>query len=108
MECGVNIQKPAALVINTDIIPLQPKQKLYSYEIDSYEELTIESINQEVGEVVVNPRKPGIWGLKNTSSMTWYKNTPGGMENICKPNEVVIIIRGHKIKFGTKGEGSIA
>lgn len=108
MECGVNIQKPAALVINMDIIPLQPKQKLYSYEIDSYEELTIESINQEVGEVIKHPNKPGKWGLKNTSTMTWYKNTPGGIENICKPSDVVVIIRGHKIKFGTIGEGSIA
>lgn len=107
MECGVNIQKPASLVINTDIIPLQPKQKLYSYEIDSYEELTIESINQEVGEVIEHPNRPGIWGLKNNSTLTWYRNTPSGMENICHPNDVAIIIKGQKIKFGTKGEGSV-
>lgn len=108
LNCGVNIQRPACLVIGKEIIPLQPKQKLYSYEIDSNQELTIESVKQEVGVVIVNPKKNGIWGLKNTSQTTWYRNTPGGKEFICKPGEVVTIVRENKIKFGTKGEGIIA
>lgn len=108
MECDVNIAKPASLVIGKDIIPLQPKRKLYSYEIDSTLELTIESINQEVGEVIENPKKPGVWGLKNTSQTTWYRKTPGGKEFICKPGEKVTIVRDNIIKFGTKGEGTIA
>lgn len=108
MECGVNIEKPASLIIEKDIIPLQPKRKLYCCDIDSSVDLTIENINQEVGEVIENPKKPGIWGLKNTSTTTWYRNTPGGKEIVCEPGGVVTIVRDNKIKFGTKGEGIIA
>lgn len=108
MECDVNIQKPASLVIGKEIIPLQLKRKLYIYEIDSYQELTIESINQEIGEVIEKPQKPGVWGLKNTSTITWYRSTPGGKETVCEPNGVVTIIKDNKIKFGTNSEGIIA
>ena len=108
MECGVKIVKPVSLVIGKDIIPLQPNRKLYGYEIDSNQELTILSGCQQVGEVITNPKKPKIWGLRNTSNASWSRITPGGKENVCEPDGVVTIIRGITIKFGTNGEGVIA
>lgn len=108
MGCGVNIERPPHLVIGKDLIPLQLNRRLYCYEIDQDQELDIESMNEEVGEVIENPRKPGIRGLKNTSKDTWYKYSPAGKETICKPGDTLVIIKDNKIKFGTKGEGIIA
>ena len=107
MNCNVNIERPVCLVVGKSRIPLQPTQKLYSYEIDEAQEMTIDSLHQEVGEVIKNPKDPTCWGLKNISKITWYRNTPGGKEFIYKPNETVTIVRNNKIKFGTKSEGII-
>ncbi|UTC64525.1 serine/threonine protein kinase [Treponema sp. OMZ 788] len=108
MNCGVNIERPMSLVIGKAIIPLQPTQKIYNYEIDDAEEMTIENLNQVVGEVIENPKKPGIWGLKNISKTTWYRKTPGGKEFSYTHNSVITIVRNNTIKFGTKGEGFIS
>lgn len=108
MNCDVNIERPPVLIIRDETIPLQLGKKLYSWEIDSDKELTIETVDEAWAQVIPNPKKPGVFGLKNISSNTWYRHTPGGKEFVCAPDGQVTIIRTNTIKFGTKGEGTIA
>ena len=108
VNCNVNISRPTVLIIRDEIIPLQLGQKLYSWEIDADKELNIDTVNEAWAQVIENPNKPGVFGLKNISDNTWYRHTPGGKEFVCAPNGQVTIIRTNTIKFGTKGEGTIA
>ncbi len=108
IECDVNIGKPPALVIGKDVIPLQVNRKLFSYDIDHALEFNIETLAQEVGEIIEHPKKKNVWGIRNTSTtMTWYVKDANGKEEICGPNKAVGIGRGWKIKFQTKNEGII-
>lgn len=106
MNCNVNLKRPPVLAIRDELIPLQEGNLLYSYEIDENRELTIETIGEIWAQVIPNPKKTGIIGLKNISAVPWYRHTPGGKEFVCEPNKQVTIIRSNTIKFGTKGEGS--
>lgn len=108
MNCGKNIKRPLHLVINGESIPLQLGTRFYSYEIDPNTELSIENVNEVWAQVIAHPRKPGVLGLKNMSNNTWYRHTPGGKEIPCAPNVQVTLICTNTIKFGTKGEGTIA
>ena len=107
MNCDGNILRPPVLSIRDEMIPLQLGQKLYSWEIDADKELTIETVGEVWSQIIPNPKKPGVLGLKNISDNTWYRHTPGGKEFVCAPNGQVTIIRTNTIKFGTKGEGTI-
>ena len=108
MNCDVNVVRPPVLLIRDETIPLQLGKKLYSWEIDADKELTIETVDEAWAQVIPNPKKSGVFGLKNISDNTWYRHTPGGKEFVCAPNGQVTIIRTNTIKFGTKGEGTIA
>ncbi len=105
MCCGKKIKKPVALEIGKNQIPIQPGTKIYKYEIDDMADFTIENIKNEIGIVIENKKHPGVWGLKNLSTLTWYRHSPGGKEEIRRNGEVVPVIRENKIKFGTLAEG---
>lgn len=107
MNCDAIIARPPVLTIRDELIPLQLDKKLYGWEIDTDKELTIENVDEVWAQVIANPKKPGVFGLKNISDSTWYRHTPGGKEFVCAPNGQVTIIRSNTIKFGTKGEGTI-
>ena len=85
--------------INEREIPLYPTSKIYRYEIDSFSDYTIENIKNEIGVVVENKEKPGVWGVRNLSEMTWYRHSPGGKEELRKKNEVIPVIRSNNMSF---------
>lgn len=54
---------------------------------------------QTVAEVVANPAKPGVLGLRNLSGRDWSITTPTGATEVA-PNKVLPIAPGTKIDFG--------
>ena len=107
MCCKKTISRPPALLIEGKTIPLQEGLKIYSYDIDIWQDFNFESIKKEIGIVVENKNKKGIYGIKNLSEFAWYRKTPGGKEETIMPNSGVIIARDNIVKFGTLCEGTI-
>lgn len=108
MNCGKKIKRPPYLELkNKRIIPLQPGNNLYRYDIDSSIDYTIDIIKNSIGEVIENKAHKGVWGLKNLSNLTWYRRSPGGKEEVRETGGVIPIIKDNVIKFGTLSEGII-
>ena len=107
MNCRQPVERPAILEVLGQQIPLQPGLRLYRYDIDPTSDLTVENIKEEIGLVVQNQKDSRIWGLKNLSSLPWYRRSPGGKEELRQQGEVIPVIRSNSIKFGTLSEGTI-
>ena len=56
--------------------------------------------NGVVGEVAVHPRNPGVIGLKNLGSGTWYARMRDNSVQPIEPNKNVRLVPGMAIDFG--------
>ena len=76
INCGRKIPKPPTLNCHTGKYepPLFPGVKLYRCHVDKLSDDYCEVI----GEVVRNPKNPGVWGLRNLSDMVWNAETQDG------------------------------
>ena len=76
INCGRKIPKPPALNCHNGKYepPLFPGVKLYRCHVDKLSDDYCEVI----GEVVRNPKNPGVWGLRNLSDMVWNAETQDG------------------------------
>ena len=99
-NCSKTFGLPAVLSVREHKIVLYPGKKIFHYHIDE-DDATTDNMNQVVAEVIQNKKNPKMWGLKNLSSKTWYKQTPGGKEDLISRDGVVPIARGIKLNFGT-------
>jgi len=75
---------------------LFPGQKLYrchtDNDSDNYTEIT--------GEVLRNPDKPQIWGLRNLSTTAWTATNADGTTRTVGNGDVLVIARTKSINFG--------
>lgn len=76
LGCGRKIPKPPVLNChNGKYTPvLFPGVKLYRCHVEK----SSDDYNEIMGEVVRNPKNPGIWGLRNLSDMVWNAETLDG------------------------------
>ena len=76
INCGRKIPRPPMLNCHNGkyMLPLFPGVRLYRCHVDKLSDDYCEVI----GEVVRNPKNPGVWGLRNLSDMVWNAETQDG------------------------------
>jgi hypothetical protein len=57
-------------------------------------------------EMVPHPKRPDVWGLKNTSSQTWSTVPPSGAPMEVASGRSVSLVPGLRIRFGAS-EGTV-
>ncbi len=97
INCGLKIPRPPVLCCdNRYSLPLFPGVKLYrchtDRDSDDYRELC--------GEILRNPSKPQIWGLKNLSNTDWLVYCKDGTQRPLARGEVAVVTKIEKIQFG--------
>jgi hypothetical protein len=60
-----------------------------------------------IGEVSVHPRNPGVIGLKNLSTATWYARLRDGTVQPVEPQRNVRLAGGISIDFGGGIQGAV-
>lgn len=65
------------------------------YHIDS---LT-QDIKSKVGIVIMNPKNPNLFGIKNLSNQSWIVDLPDGTQKEVTPATVMPIKEGYIIHF---------
>lgn len=92
-------QKP--IVVNNTLklqsfeLPLFPGVRIMHYHIDS---LT-QDIKSQVGIIIMNPKNPNLFGIKNLSNQIWIVDLPDGTQKEVAPATVMPIKEGYIIHF---------
>jgi hypothetical protein len=77
-------------------VVLFPGMKLYRTHIDR----DSDNYTEVVGEVMRNPQKPQIWGLRNLSLVTWTATAQDGSTKAIANGDVLVIARTKSVDFG--------
>jgi hypothetical protein len=96
INCGVKIPRPSILTVQKYRVVLFPCQKLYRCHTDN----DSDDYTEICGEVIRNPDRPQIWGLRNLSTVTWTATAQDGTEKAIAKGEVLVIARTKSINFG--------
>lgn len=87
IECGKNFNVPNALQFSTVTLPLFPGTKIMLWHADSSQN----DIETQLGQVVSNPKDKNVFGIRNTSTLSWKVNLPSGNQKPLEPGDVVPI-----------------
>lgn len=87
IECGKKILVQNAIQFSTVTLPLYPGTKLMLWHADSSQN----DVESTLGLVVANPNEPNVYGIKNTSKISWKVNLPSGNQKPLAPGAVVPI-----------------
>lgn len=68
---------------------------------------TIDGENKIVAEVVQNPKKPSVWGLKNLTETNWTGIKKDGSKIVIEPGRAAILTNGLSIDFQTGVTGKV-
>lgn len=93
--CGLRIPRPPVLTVKKYAVVLFPGKKLYRGQIEEYSD----SYTEVAGEVVRNPNRPDIWGLRNLSGATWIITDSAGVQRTLQAGEAAAIARIREIQF---------
>jgi hypothetical protein len=96
IHCGVKIPRPSVLSVQKYKVVLFPGMKLYSCHTD----LDCDDYKQITGEVIRNPDKPQIWGLRNLSPKPWTATALDGSAKTIANGDVLVIAMTKSIDFG--------
>jgi serine/threonine protein kinase len=94
--CGVKIPRPSVMSVKKYKVVLFPGQKIYRCHVDN----NTDDYKEICGEVIRNPEKPQIWGLKNLSPSSWKITSHDGDTKKTGKGEVVIIAKTKSINLG--------
>ncbi len=94
IECKKIIPVKNEVEFSTVRIPLYPGVKIMLWHVDSSQN----DIEAQIGEVIANPSNPALFGLKNTSSISWKINLPDGSQKPLEPGKVVPLKEGFNIE----------
>ena len=94
IECKKGFDVPNELIFSTVRLPLYPGVKIMLWHADSSQN----DVETKLGEVVSNPSNPGLFGIKNTSSISWKINLPDGSQKPLEPGKVVPLKTGFNIE----------
>lgn len=96
ISCGNKIPRPSILVTKKYKVLLFPGQKLYRCHVDDGSD----DYADVCGEVIRNPKKPQIWGVRNISNSGWKATSHDGSDKTIANGEVVVITKTKSIDFG--------
>ncbi len=94
IECKKSISVANEMEFSTVKLPLYPGVKIMLWHADSSQN----DVSTKLGEVVSNPNNPGMFGIKNTSTISWKVNLPDGSQKPLEPGKVVPIKAGFNIE----------
>lgn len=87
IECKKKIIASNAIQFSMVTVPLYPKSKIMLWQVDAFQN----DVETVLGEVVANPSDPNMFGIKNTSNISWKINLPNGTQKPLAPGAVVPI-----------------
>jgi hypothetical protein len=94
--CGAKIPRPSIMSVHKYKIVLFPGQKIYRCHVDN----NSDDFREICGEVIRNPDKPQIWGLKNLSPAAWETTNTEGVNKTISKGEVLVIAKTKNINLG--------
>lgn len=105
IECNKVLSVKNAIRFPSVTIPLYPGTKLMLLHADS----TQEDITTQIGEVVANPQRRDLFGIRNVSDVIWRVTLPDGSVKSLIPGNIAPIKAGFKIQCtsNSKEYGSI-
>jgi DNA-binding helix-hairpin-helix protein with protein kinase domain len=96
VHCDVKIPRPSILTVQKYKVVLFPGQKLYRCHTDN----DSDDYTEICGEVIRNPKRPQIWGLRNLSPTTWTAMAQDGTEKVIANGDVLVIAKTKSVNFG--------
>ncbi len=95
INCGLKIPTPPVLSVKKNKVILFPGQRIYRCHVenDSDDYATV------CGEVIRNPQRPDVWGLRNMSGFNWTITDFGGSKKVVAPNGVLVVTAVKEIEF---------
>jgi serine/threonine protein kinase len=96
INCGVKIPRPSVLSVQKYKVVLFPGMKLYRCHTDN----DSDNYTEFHGEVIRNPDKPQIWGLRNLSPTPWTATAQDSTAKTIANGDVLVIARTKSINFG--------
>lgn len=101
-NCKKVVKIPSKIVLGKKKIkvPITSESKIYSHHINEDYDMDI-----VVGEVVVNPKNPALWGIRNLTTENWTYVKGDGTQIAVVPGKAAAIAKNAKIIFGAV-EGS--
>lgn len=94
-NCSKNVKIGTKMVIGKNRIMISSDTKLFSHYIN--EDYDMETV---VGEIVVNPNNPTIWGVKNKTSSNWTYQKSDGTQVAVGKEKAATIAKDVRIDFG--------
>lgn len=95
-SCGIDIPAPVRLVVGDRVLVLNNGTQVTRHLLArDYDYATV------VGRVEQHPQRPGVWGLRNTSTQTWQVAAPDDESRAVEPGRAVGLVAGTKIDFGS-------
>lgn len=99
--CGKLIDIPLRLAIKTpslcNNIVMTKQTQLLERHINPYADET--QRHNVIGQIVQNPDKPDVWGLRNMSQKTWQVEFADGTKKEVPPQKAVPLNPGVKVRF---------
>lgn len=97
-DCAKPIILPPRIKLGGNVVMLNHDTKIHPHHIDNHNKIF--DFSTAIAEVTQNPKKPGLWGLKNNSCAKWNITMPDGTLKDVEPNQNAPILNGLKINFG--------
>ena len=94
IECKKSIHVFNEIKFTSVKLPLYPGAKIMLWHADSSQN----DIETKLGEVLANPNNPDLFGIKNTSTISWKVNLLDGSQKPLEPGKIVPIKSGFKIE----------
>ena len=95
IECHKPIGVQNSLLIKDVEYPIYPGVKLMQYHLD----FDTDERQKVLGEIVVNPKNPSAFGIKNLTQDTWIIELPSGDQKPLNPGAPVPARPGFVVKF---------
>ena len=93
--CNRALVLPPRIRLGSQVVLLNRATRLLSHHLGH----TLDD-DTPAGEVVENPKSPGLYGLRNMTTDTWTLTKPDGAVVDVAPGRAVPIIGGNRINFG--------
>jgi serine/threonine protein kinase len=101
-SCGREIPPPVRIRFDDRVLVLNAATRVTRHHLRrdfGYDDVA--------GEVVVHPRRPDLWGLRNLGDVTWLAADESGAELEVPPGRAVGLVPGTAIRFGSTTTGRI-
>lgn len=101
ISCGATLPSPVRIRLGTSptpsVVVLRPGTVLYPHHLDDHRRYDFGS---PVAELVENPNRPGLWGLRNLGDRQWTFPASDGTARHVVQGQTVPLTDGRRIDFG--------